>query len=260
MVVQRNILVLLGVLCLSYIAIFLLSPRDVTDYTVADTEYWRETGNSLLIKTTYDYNDKNSIASFPKNLGEWKGFDYKYPDFVYTKLNADILMSRTYKKDNKSLIWMDIINGKTGESFHKQTICVKGAGWNIDNESIAEFNIEESPEVFTKLYANRLDISKGNKKQIMTYWFLFKKFGYNNSVTMIRLSSPVRKNDTGTTFNYMRNFVEDQLFGTMYKNAKNKDITTVEYLIDKYGNSGKMAISFAILIPIGLILIGIKKN
>lgn len=242
MVVQRGILVLLGVLIISYVAIFLLSPRDVTDYTVADTEYWRETGNSLLIKTTYDYNDKDSVASFPKNLGEWRGVDYRYPDFVYTKLNADLLMSRTYKKDNKSLIWMDIINGKTGESFHKQKICVKGAGWNIDNESITWFNIEESPGVFAKLYANRLDISKGNKKQIMVYWFLFKKIGYNNSVTMIRLSSPVRKNDTNATLERMRDFVEDQLFGTMYKNAKNKDITTAEYLVNKYGSGGKIVI------------------
>ncbi len=260
MVVQRNILVLLGILSLSYIAIFLLSPRDVTDYTVADTEYWRETGNSLLLKTTYDYNDKYSVASFPKNLGEWKGFDYRYPDFVYTKLNADILMSRTYKRGNNSLIWMDIINGKTGESFHKQNICVKGAGWNIDNESIAEFNITESSGVYVKLYANKLDISKENKKQIMVYWFLFKKFGYNDSVTMIRLSSPVKKNDTNATWNHMTSFVEDQLFGTMYKNAKNKDITTIDYIINRYGNTGKIAVSFAILIPIGLIFIGVRKN
>ncbi len=260
MVVQRNILVLLGILILSYIAIFLLSPRDVTDYTVADTEYWRETGNSLLIKTTYDYNDKDSVASFPKNLGEWSGVDYRYPDFVYTKLNADLLMSRTYKKDNKSIIWMDIINGKTGESFHKQKICAKGAGWNIDSENITWFDIEESPGVFTKLYANRLDISKGDKKQIMVYWFLFKKIGYNNSVTMIRLSSPVKKNNTDVTLGRMKSFIEDQLFGTMYKNAKDKDITTVEYLVNKYGNDGKIVISFAILIPIGFILIGVRKN
>lgn len=260
MVVQRNVLILLGILSLSYIAIFLLSPRDVTDYTVADTEYWRETGNSILIKSTYDYNDKDNVASFPKNLGEWKGFDYRYPDFVYTKLNADILMSRTYKKDNKSLIWMDIINGKTGESFHKQKICVKGAGWNVDNDSITEFDIEESPGIFTKLHANRLDISKGNKRQIMVYWFLFKKIGYNNSVTMIRLSSPVRRNDSDATTNDMRNFIEDQLFGNMYKNAKNKDITTVEYLVHKYGNGGKIAISFAILISISFIFIGVRKN
>lgn len=260
MAIQKNILIMMGVLSLSYITIFLLAPKDVTDYTVADTEYWRETKNRLLLKTVYNYNDKDSITSFPKTIEEWKSSDYRYPEFVYTKLNADILMSRAYKKSNKSIIWVDIINSKTGESFHTQRICVKGAGWNVDNESIVEFKIADFPNTFTKLYANKLDISKGNRKQIMVYWFMFKKFGSDNSVTMIRLSTPVKNNSTGDTFNVMKGFVENQLFDAMYKNVDPERITTAEYIINKYGNIGSLAIMITLLIPTGIIIIGYRKK
>lgn len=232
----------------------------MTDYVIADTEYWGETNNRLLLKTTYDYNSKTDIQNFPKNLGDWKSFDYKYPDYVYTKLNADILMSRGYTQDRKNVIWMDIINSKTGESFHRQRICVEGSGWKVDNESIIKFNIEEKSNSFAQLYANRLDISKDDKRQIMVYWFIFKKFGFDNSVAMIRLSTPVKNNDTEKTFDFLENFVANQLFSTMYKNVENEEITTAEYVVNKYKDKGKIAIMFSILIPLGFIFTGIWKN
>ncbi len=285
MAIQKGILILIGVLCLSYVIMFLSSPRNVSDYVVVDTEYWRETGNSSLIKIVHNYNNEKSIESFPETLGEWRGHDYRYPDFVYTQLNANILMSRSYEKNSgiendniknsgiendnikngstkkkKSIIWMDIINSKTGESFHKQRICAKGSGWIIDNESISEFNIKEDQNSIVKLRANRLDISKGGKKQVMVYWFMFKRLGFDNSVTMIRLTSPVRDNNTEKTFDIMRNFVEDQLFGTMYNNTEKKEITTAEDLINKYGDTGKVAMMMGVLIPLGIIFIGVRKK
>jgi len=75
----------------------------MADYTVADTEYWRETDNRLLLKTAYEYNNKEDIKSFPTTIGVWKSYDFKYPDSVYDKLNADILMSRAYSGGTEGL-------------------------------------------------------------------------------------------------------------------------------------------------------------
>lgn len=237
-----------------------MAPKDITDYTAADTEYWRETGNRLLLKTAYDYNNKTDIQAFPKVIGKWKSYDFKYNDEVYIKLNADLLLSRAYTS-NGSVIWMDIINSKVGESFHKQRICVEGAGWNVDNESIAEFMIasSSSSNPFTKLYTNRLDISKGNRKQVMIYWFMFKKFGSSDAVTMIRLSSPVKNNITDT-FGYMGGFVEGQLFRAMYERALPDNITVAEYIIQSYGKTGMMGIALGIFIPLGIIFAGLRRK
>lgn len=251
-------MILIGILSLSYILIFLLTPKDVIDYTIVDTEYWRETNNRLLLKTAYDYNSKTDIEKFPKNIGDWRSFDYRYPDYVYTKLDAEIMLSRAYTKDGKNIVWMDIINSKTGASFHKQNICVEGAGWNIDNESIAEFDVAESPNPFTKLYANRLDVSKGDKKQVIIYWFMFKKFTSDNFITMIRLSSPVNS-DINTTFDLTKKFVEEQLFNDMYRETK-EETTVVEYLIRKDGYNGKITIMIGVLIPLSIIFVGIRRR
>ena len=256
--VQKNLLILIGILSLSYVVIFLLAPKDIADYTVADTEYWRETGNRLLLKTAYDYNNKEEIQSFPKEIGDWTSIDFKYPDGVYEKLNAEVLLSRAYSY-NGSLVWMDIINSKVGESFHKQRICVEGAGWNVANESIAEFRIASPPNPFTKLYANRLDINKGGKKQVMAYWFMFKKFGSSDDVTMIRLSSPVKYNETAT-FNTMKGFIEKQLFETMYERSLPDNKTVAEDIMKSYGKTGLLAIGLAVLIPLGITFIGVRRK
>ncbi len=238
--------------------IFLLSPKDITDYTVVDIEYWRETKNRLLIKTAYEYNNKSEIEKFPKELGEWKGVDFKYPDRVYKTLNADIVLSRSYIK-NQSLIWVDIVNSKKGESFHKQQICMKGSGWDI-TESIAEFKIADPPNPFTKLYTNRLDLTKGESKEILLYWFMFKKFGSNDAVTMIRVTSPSINTDIDTTFDITKNFLEDQLFGAMYKDVAKEEITNAENIYKNNGIKGILIMIMGILIPLGITIIGAMKK
>jgi hypothetical protein len=250
---------MIGILLLSYVSVLLLSPEDISDYTVADTEYWRESGNRLMLKTTYDYNNKEEVEAFPKTLGEWKGSDFRYPDGIYKLLKADVLLSRTYTKNDGSLVWVDIINSKVGESFHMQKICVEGAGWKINNESIAEFKIAESTNLFAKLRANRLDYSKKDQKQIMVYWFMFKKLGSKDSVAMIRITSPVITNETDT-YNSIKVFVEDNLFRTMYDKVGQENITVAENIMNTYGNFGKVAVAMGIFIPIGIIFAGIRRN
>lgn len=213
-----------------------------------------------MIKTAYEYNNKSEIQVFPKDLGKWKGYDIKYSDDVYKVLNADILLSRAYTNNNSNIIWMDIINSKTGESFHKPDICVEAAGWIINNKNITKFGIKDGLNPSTQFSANRLDITKENKRQIMIYWFMFKKFGSEDAVSMIRISSPVNNNDINATFDSIKDFLEDQMFGAMYKEAEKDEISTAEYLLRYYGNKGLSIIAIAILVPIGIIIIAIKRK
>lgn len=257
--IQKNILIVIGILSLSYVAILLVSPKNMADFTIADTAYYQESGNRMLLKTVYEYNNKESIKSFPMILGDWKGNDFRYPDEIYRNLNADMFLSRAYTKGNGELIWMDIINSKVGESFHNQRICVEGAGWTVENESIAEFSIANFPNPYTKLYANRLDISKDGEKQEMIYWFMFKKFGSNDAVTMVRLTSPVVHNETAT-FDSMKSFLENNLFHAMYESSARDTGTVAEDIINKYGNVGMFAITLGVLVPICLVFVGIRRK
>jgi len=259
---KKEITIMIGILLLSYVLVFLLASKDITDYTIADTEYWRETGNRLMLKTAYDYNNKEDIKAFPNVLGNWKGFDFKYSNRTYEKLNAEVMLSKAFSNPNGDVIWMDIINSRTGESFHKQKICVEGAGWTINNETIAEFKIasNSNSNPYTKLYTNRLDVSKKDRSQVMLYWFMFKKFGSNDAVTMIRISAEVRNNDTAKTFEYTKAFVEEQLFNAMYEKSATNSVTNAEHIVQQYGIKGMLAIISILLIPIGLIIVGVRKK
>jgi hypothetical protein len=152
---------------------------------------------------------------------------------------------------------MDMINSKEGESFHSPEYCL-GDSWNI-NKSIAEFRIADPPNPFTRLYAYRLDLSKNNNKLVMVYWFMFKRFGENNAVTMIRLTSPVHENYTAT-FDSIKGFVENELFEAMYERAKPENISYAEYIIREYGKTGLVAIGLVLIAPISLVFIGIRRK
>ena len=257
---KKEITIMIGILVLSYMLVFLLASKDITDYTIADTEYWRETEHRLMLKTSYEYNNEEEIKAFPNVLGDWKGFDFKYSNRTYDKLNAKVMMSKAFSNPNGDVIWIDIINSRTGESFHKQKICVEGAGWTVNNETISEFKIADTSNPYTKLYANRLDVSKKSRSQVMLYWFMFKKFGSNDAVTMIRISAEVRNNNTAKTFEYTKAFVEEQLFNAMYEKSATNSITNAEHIVQQYGNNGILGIVIMILIPIGIIIFGIKKK
>jgi hypothetical protein len=248
---------MMGIILFSSVIIFLLSPADITDYTIADTTYWGETKNRLMLKTAYEYNSKEDLQAFPKVLGDWKGYDFRYDESVYSALKADILLSRTYEKKNGSYIWMDIINSKVGESFHDPKICL--GGWDINNESISEFRIANPPNPFTKLFVNRLDYSKKNQSQIMVYWFMFKKVGTIDSVSMIRITTPVISNGSNA-FDSIKDFIENELFYTMYKEGDLETITVSEDLINNYGKTGMAVVVLALLIPAGLMFAGIRRK
>lgn len=256
--IQKDLIILIGILSLSFVVILLMAPKNITDLSIADTEYWRETEKRVMLKSAYDFTNKENIQPFPKTMGDWSGYDIIFPDAIYKDLNADIILTRAYNS-NDGLIWMDIITSKVGESFHEQRICVEGAGWTVNNESIAEFRIASMSNPYTKLYANRLEVSKGNNKQVIIYWFMFKKFGSSDAVTMIRLSSPVKYNETAT-FNTMKGFIEKQLFETMYERSLPDNKTVAEDIMKSYGKTGLLAIALAVLIPLGIMFIGVRRK
>ncbi len=248
---------MIGIILFSYVFIFLLSPKDLSDYTIADTTYWGETKDRLILKTAYEYNSKEDLQAFPKVLGNWTGYDFRYNESIYRALKADILLSRTYERKNGNYIWMDIINSKVGESFHNPKICLKG--WDMNNESVSEFMIANPPNPFTKLYAKRLDYSKKNQSQIMVYWFMFKKVGSIDSVSMIRITTPVISNESNA-FNSIKDFIENELFHTMYEQGDPETITVSEDIINKYGKTGMGLMALGLLIPLSLVFAGIRRK
>ncbi len=90
---------------------------------------------------------------------------------------------------------------------------------------------------------------------------MFKKFGNKDDVTMVRVSSPVGNGENVSyAFNRTKDFVENQLFDAMYNKSVADGVTTWEYISDKYGNGGMFIMVAMLLIPIGMVVIGIRRR
>jgi hypothetical protein len=67
-------------------------------------------------------------------------------------------------------------------------------------------------------------------------------------------------NNETATFGIMKDFVEGELFKTMYKKTEPDTITVAEDIMKTYGNSGMIAVAMGILIPFGLIFAGVRRK
>lgn len=259
--IKRNLITIVGIFLLTFVIIFLLSPIDLADYTVVDTS-WHETENRMLLKTAFDYNCREDIERFPMVLGNWQGFNFTYPDHVYEILDIDILMSRAFTSE-EGIIFMDIINSRKGGGFHDPIACFSH-GWDISNIDIKQLNVARDGNylIFGNMYVNKLfahNQVNPDRKQVAMYWYMFRRFGRDEGVTMIRLTAPVRV-DTYATLAMMSGFIENELFDAMYGDEI-LEITIYEQIIYKHGSMGIFIILLLVTIPIIIIFSNkLKKN
>ena len=242
----------MGIVWLSFVLIFLLAPKDITEYTVIDIAFHR-TEYRLIGKTAYNFNNVSDIAKIPKKIDGWTGIDFRYPERVYKILDADIILSRAYSKDGK-VIWLDIINSDKRKSFHDPRVCY-GARWNIINESVIAIELRNSSITFNRVYVNELDLTNKkdpNIKLLVFYWFMFRG---GEGVTMVRLSSPVSVSFEETS-KYLKNFTRD-LLSLVYKEIK-KPKSLAEVLVDKYKSFGYVIIASTFLPSVLLISMGLR--
>lgn len=253
--VKAIFLILLGLLLLSAALIVVLAPESLADYTVIDTAF-HKTDHRLIGRTAYNFNNASEIARFPKEIGGWRGIDFRYPKRVYEALEADIILSRAYSK-NSSIIWMDIINSDKRKSFHNPKVCY-GNRWNIINESVEEIPMNRtSAVIFDKIYVNRLNLEdkkNAEKKLVVLYWFIFRG---GQGVTMIRLTSPV-KHDYESTYATMKDFTRDTM-GLMYEELKRQK-SMGELWIEKYGFKAYIGLVLLFLPSAIFIVMGIRMN
>jgi hypothetical protein len=245
----------LGIILLALVVIFLLAPYDIADYTLVDVKSGQRTEYGVLVKTSYQFNNKSDIERFPRHLEDWNGYDFVYPQYIYEAIDADIMLSRVYRNGDEE-VWMDIINSKVIKSFHDPRICF-GRTWDILNDTVEEINLvgNKSYIPFGKMFVNKLEMrhkKDANISLAMMYWFMFKPSFQERSITMIRLTSPV-KGSFDQTFALMKSFLERELFDAMYQGKAEEARTIAENLIGVYGYAGYFVLLFFIAVPVSLI-------
>ncbi len=119
-----------------------------------------------------DIQPNKPFSTFPKKIGEWTGKEERFDEKINDILGVDDYILGNYYSTNGKRINLYVgfyQSQREGDLIHSPKHCLPGAGWNIIENTIEELNISESGSRKMKLI--KLIIRKGDRKQIVLYWF-----------------------------------------------------------------------------------------
>lgn len=112
------------------------------------------------------------FSTFPLTLGQWEGQgDSLDPIFIDALKFSDYILAN-YRKDDSGSVNFYVAyyaSQRKGESAHSPRSCIPGGGWRIrdlSRRTIDGVQIGDRP-----LQVNRVEIRKGDYRQLVYYWF-----------------------------------------------------------------------------------------
>jgi len=131
---------------------------------------------SIVVLTSQLLPDRSEIiperkvfASFPMDIENWHGRSERLESIVLDELRLNDYMLANYT-DNETAVNLYIAyydSQKKGQSAHSPRTCIPGGGWKI--KDISSVEVKMPGDIMLKV--NRIEIQKGEIKQLMYYWF-----------------------------------------------------------------------------------------
>ena len=197
----RRYSLFLGLLALILvIALLLTNPSLVfsTGVTFIDSELHRSSGDEAYVRTKMDFGSADHMNAFPREIGEWKGYDYDATD-MKESLGADVILLRGY--DCPGLyqpIFFLIMQAETSSSFHPPIVCYPALGYQIEEEGkewvvVTDTSWTGEPYSIT-LPLKRLVVFKESEGQVterrvVLYCYVKGNRFTSDTITMIRVEA-----------------------------------------------------------------------
>ena len=130
--------------------------------------------SSFLAERSESRQVRKSLVNFPISINNWQGKPSKL-DRIYLlalDLSDYIISDYVNKQDSSKRVNLYVAyydSQRKGESAHSPRSCIPGGGWVIkksSSQTVKDIKYHGKP-----LTVNRLDIQKGNNKQLVYYWF-----------------------------------------------------------------------------------------
>ena len=115
---------------------------------------------------------RKAFYDFPAVVGTWQGKREQIQDFYLKALKLDDYVAADYTDSNGGLVNFYVAyyaSQRSGESAHSPRSCLPGGGWEIHDlaqRKLSDVYINGHP-----LWVNRVQIQKGEVKQLVYYWF-----------------------------------------------------------------------------------------
>jgi EpsI family protein len=116
--------------------------------------------------------DRNDLAAFPMELGEWRGKQGRIEDIYLDVLKLDDYLMADYAGPGREFVNLYVAyysSQRKGESAHSPRTCIPGGGWQI--QEVTQRKIDGGTDSGGSFNVNRVIIQKGDNRQLVYYWF-----------------------------------------------------------------------------------------
>jgi EpsI family protein len=112
------------------------------------------------------------LATFPRQIGNWKGIESRFDQKVYDVLGVDDSFLCDYLDPHNRHVQLYIgfyRSQREGELIHSPKHCMPGGGWNITLTQLEEITVPGKNSGKEKVI--KLLLQKGKDRQVVLYWF-----------------------------------------------------------------------------------------
>jgi EpsI family protein len=132
---------------------------------------------ALTLKITLEEREevipqRSSFSGFPMVLNEWRGKGDRLETLVLDALKLDDYFIADYHNDAGEQVNLYVAyyaSQRKGESVHSPRSCLPGGGWQITG--LTQRPIVGVTASGRPLTVNRVEIAKGEYRQLVYYWF-----------------------------------------------------------------------------------------
>jgi len=159
---------------------------------LVDREGWLRTGDEHIVEVAYDLKNGPNLEQLPLQLRDWVGQDADVTnDETLPTLGADNFVFRQYwRPGDATPLWLTVIAGTKGQSFHAPTVCYVAANWNVEDRPTQYIPVANGGQVGAHAIVAKLD---SGERFVDMHWYLWTdvRREWRLGATLMRVTVPV---------------------------------------------------------------------
>ncbi|MFC1937641.1 exosortase-associated EpsI family protein [Chloroflexota bacterium] len=273
---------IIGLLLMVFLAVLLFtSPQDIFGGgCYVATEPSTDSGDRTHVILKTDLSHAEELKDFPRQIGEWQGFDHEISRLEQT-LQADVALLRTYAQDELiQPLFLALIHSSAPSSFHHPPYCYTCLGYKIEEVDYDRVYVPDT-EQFLKsggdinrppqraqeepgksaawgwVPVNKLVVfkQKGDEvteRRLVLYFYIMENKIAGDTMNMVRVSAliPISEPYDGT-LNSAREFMGETI-PLLFAPAQTRQKETLVTHLLGWGPGGYVVIFLLFSIPIAI--------
>jgi len=116
---------------------------------------------------------RESMASFPRDIGNWHGRDIDLTDRQFSSLGTRDVLMREYSDDRHDApVLLHVAfypRQQQGSTMHSPLHCIPGSGWEVEHRMLTPLEFDHSGAPFD---ANEVVFGREDDRILVLYWYL----------------------------------------------------------------------------------------